>query len=111
MRLPNGHRAVVELAKLADYCLDPEHPRGKHKARVFAARLGLGRNDAASVRVALLEAAAQSDAAVAGTVDGFGARYVLDLAMSGPKGTALVRTAWIVRVGKDFPRFTSSYVL
>ena len=33
MKLPNGDRAVVELAKLTDYCLDPGHPRGRHKAR------------------------------------------------------------------------------
>ena len=27
---------VVDLLKLTGYCLNPEHPRGKHKARVFA---------------------------------------------------------------------------
>ena len=111
MKLPNGHLAVVELAKLADYCLDPSHPRGRHKARVFAARLGLGRHDASRIRQALLEAAAGSDSAVAGAVDSFGARFVLDFPMSGPKGTALVRSAWIVRTGEGFPRFTSCYVL
>lgn len=26
--------------KLTGYCLNPEHPRGKHKARVFASALG-----------------------------------------------------------------------
>ena len=41
MLLPNGERAVVELEKLTDYCLNPEHARGKHKARVFAAALGI----------------------------------------------------------------------
>jgi hypothetical protein len=38
---------VVELGKLTDCCLDETHPRGRHKARVFSARLGLGRADAA----------------------------------------------------------------
>ncbi len=37
MKLPNGGRAVVEIAKLRDYCLNPAHPRGRHNARVFAA--------------------------------------------------------------------------
>lgn len=41
MRLPNPERAVVEIAKLTDYCLNPMHEDGKHKARVFAAALGL----------------------------------------------------------------------
>jgi len=36
MKLPGGDAAVVELQKLTGYCLDPEHRRGKHKARVFA---------------------------------------------------------------------------
>ena len=36
MFLPNPSLAVVELAKLTDYCLDPAHEDGKHKARVFA---------------------------------------------------------------------------
>ena len=111
MKLPGGESAVVELAKLVDYCLDPTHPRGRHKARAFAARLGLGRRDASRVRQAILEVAAGSDSAVAGVVDGFGARFVLDFPMSGPNGTALVRSAWIIRAGEDFPRFTSCYVL
>lgn len=38
MKLPNADRAVVGLAKLRDYCLSPTHPRGRHKARVFAVR-------------------------------------------------------------------------
>ena len=37
MKLPNAENAYVDLRKLADYCLDSEHERGKHKARVFAA--------------------------------------------------------------------------
>ncbi len=52
MRLPNGDRAVVEDAKLLDYCLSPSHPRGRHKARVFAAALGI-----TAAEVALLKGA------------------------------------------------------
>jgi len=111
MKLPNSDRALVELSKLADYCLDPSHMRGQHKARVFTSRLGLGRFDASAVRVAILKAANQAENAVRGPVDGFGSRYTLDFQLSGPKGSALVRSAWIVRIGEDFPRFTSCYVL
>ena len=38
MTLPHAEAAVVEVVdprKLRDYCLNPNHPRGKHKARVF----------------------------------------------------------------------------
>ncbi|MGH7818267.1 MAG: DUF6883 domain-containing protein [Candidatus Binatia bacterium] len=41
MRIPNADRAVVDPRKLRDYCLSPIHPRGRHKARVFAAAVGL----------------------------------------------------------------------
>lgn len=44
--LPDGARAIVEIEKLRDYCLDPLHPRGGHKARVFQSALSLVQNDA-----------------------------------------------------------------
>ena len=46
MKLPNGDRAIVDIAKLRDYCLNAGHPRGRHKARVFVAALGLTVADA-----------------------------------------------------------------
>ena len=46
MKLPAGGNAVVDVAKIRDYCLNPAHPRGRHKARVFASTLGLTPTDA-----------------------------------------------------------------
>lgn len=57
MKLPRGHEAIVAPEKLRDYCLDPYHKRGMHKARVFEAALGLGRNDWQELQQALLNAA------------------------------------------------------
>ena len=62
MRLPNAERAVVDIEKLRDYCLSGEHPRGRHKARVFAAALGLTADHAEFLRDALLDAARTHDA-------------------------------------------------
>jgi len=31
MKLPNGTRAVVDIRKLRDYCLDPHSPKGRNK--------------------------------------------------------------------------------
>ena len=67
---------MVEIAKLRDYCLNAYHPRGRHKARVFAARLGLTDTDAEHLRNALLRAAEGVDA-VLGDSDAYGQRYVL----------------------------------
>ncbi len=110
MKLPNAERAVVDLAKLRDYCLSPIHPRGKHKARVFMARLGLMPAHATELQTALLKAAGNQEALPADR-DAYGQRYVIDFTMTGPSGQALVRSSWIVRDGEDFPRLTSCYVL
>jgi hypothetical protein len=109
MRLPGAERAVIDLAKLRDYCLNPEHPRGRHKARVFAAALGLTAEHADRLRDALLVAALEGNA-VAGEADQYGRRYVLDFTMSTPAGQARVRSSWIIRPDEDFPRLTSCYV-
>ncbi len=62
MKLPIGEQAVVEIVKLRDYCLSFDHPRGRHKARVFAAALGLTADHAEELRSALLEAARTEEA-------------------------------------------------
>ena len=110
MRLPNAERAVVDTAKLRDYILNPYHPRGRHKARIFASKLGFGSGDTETVRAMLLRAALDYDAVV-GEQDLYGRRYVVEFTMGGPAGLATVRSLWIVRRGENFPRLTSCYVL
>jgi hypothetical protein len=34
MRLSELAPLDIDIRKLEDYCLDPSHPRGRHKARV-----------------------------------------------------------------------------
>ena len=62
MKLPNRERAVVDEAKLTDYCLNPDHLHGKHKARVFSSALGLEAKDAEQLRDALMAVARDKDA-------------------------------------------------
>lgn len=62
MKLPNAENAVVDIRKLRDYCLNPYHPEGKHKARVFQRKLGIGRNDAERLRRVILEGILKQDA-------------------------------------------------
>lgn len=109
MKLPNAESAVVDLEKLRDYCLNPDHLRGRHKARVFAAALGLIADNAETLREAILNAAATHDAKPA-EADGYGRRYVLDFHWQESDEEPVIRTAWIVRAGEDFPRLTSCYV-
>jgi hypothetical protein len=110
MPLPNADRAVVEIEKLRDYCLSPTHPRSRHKARVFASRLGLTAEDAERLREALV-AAVQIIDAIPGDCDEYGQRYILDFGLEGPEGQAMVRSACMIRTGEDFPRLLNCYVL
>ncbi|MFQ5668788.1 MAG: DUF6883 domain-containing protein [Candidatus Binatia bacterium] len=110
MRLPNGRRAVVDIRKLTDYCLNPDSPRGRHKARVFAAALGLRAADAAQLRAKLLEGA-QTGQANLGERDAYGQRYTIDFTMVTRAGRATLRSSWIVIRGKKVPRLTTCYVV
>ena len=110
MRLPNSARAVVDIAKLRDYCLNESHPRGRHKARMFASALNVTAKDAENLRVHILAGVAQQDA-IAGVSDDYGARYTVDMPIEILGRKALVRTAWIVRRDEDFPRLTSCFIL
>lgn len=58
MKLPNRECAIVEIDKIAGYCLNPEHPEGKHKARVFKSALDLNLDDAKELQAILLQAVA-----------------------------------------------------
>jgi hypothetical protein len=108
--LPHGALAVVDIGKIEDYCLNPTHPRGRHKARVFRDALGLAREDADWLREALLAAAEFSDATSL-IRDLWGAQWRVDAQMTRHNRTAVVRSIWIIRTGEYFPWFVSCWVL
>src|SRR5438128_8269025 len=108
MKLPNAERAVVDIRKLRDYCLNPLHDDGKHKARLFAAALGIEQKDASKLRVALLEAVKTHEATY-GRRDGYGQRYTVDFVLGWQSKRALIRSGWIIEHDSDVPRLTSCY--
>ncbi len=110
MHLPGAERAVVDIGKLRDYCLSSMHPRGRHKARIFASALGIAQVDAEFLRARLLDAALECDATV-GEADEYGQRYILDFECIKGDQTATIRSGWMVRRGESFPRLTTCYVL
>ena len=110
MKLPNGEHAIIEIEKLLRYCLDRDHPRGRHKARVFASALGLGAQDAPFLREQLKEAA-RSGEAMRTEVSEFGAHYRLDFDVAHGGRRAVVRSCWIIRKDDPVPRLTSCWVL
>lgn len=110
MRLPNSDQALIDSRKLRDYSLNPNHRRGKHKARLFLSILGLRAENAAeleqSIRVAI-----QTHEAIPTSLDQWGQRYHVDFPLQRGNAVATVRTTWIVRLNEEVPRLTSCYIL
>ena len=111
MKLPNAYRAFVDMRKLRDYCLNREHPKGSHKARVFESALGLTARDAEELRDALLDAVRTMDTAELGRNDDYGQRFGLDFDMTRGVQRARVLSVWIVRRDEGFPRLVTCQVL
>jgi hypothetical protein len=109
MRLPNAERAVVDIARLRDYSLNPAHDKGRHKARVFAAAMGFTASDAERLRGMILAAASTNEATQV-TTDGHGTRYRVDFEAQGLSGPVIIRTAWHIDAGGTVPRLVSCYV-
>lgn len=109
MTLPNADQAVVEIQKLRDYCLNPTHPRGKHKARVFESALGLTEDDAERLREELLAAVQKNDAKRL-FEDEYGVRYQVEFKMGVASNHATIRSVWIVRSNESFPKLATCYV-
>ena len=110
MKLPNGERADLG-EKLEEYVLNPRHPRGRHKARVFESVLGITRDNQEILANALREAASNSTDAISTGDEGFGGTFEIRFRLTADKGTAMVLSAWIIRNGEDFPRLTTCFII
>ena len=110
MLLPNAKRAFIDMRKLVNYSLDPTHPVGRHKALVFRSALGFTADDADVLRELILHAVLVHEA-IFDHLDEFGQRYTVDFPVSTGVGSAVLRSAWMVRANENFPRLTTCFVL
>jgi len=110
MLIPNAERAEVDIRKLRDYCLNPMHHQGKHKARLFAAALSMTTSDAEDLRDVLLQVVKTHDAQL-GRQDEYGQRCTVDFSLEWRGKRATIRSGWIMEHGSDTPRLTSCYPL
>jgi hypothetical protein len=108
--LPHADRAVLDLPKVEDYCLNPAHPRGRHKARVFREALGVDRSDAAWLRQTLLDGLPEQEAVELAN-DRYGTRWRVDIPVTRQNRRIVVRTLRIIRSGERAPRFVTCWVL
>ena len=107
-QLPNAEYAIIPMEKLTDYCLNADHPRGKDKARVFAAVLGLTRNDAKRLATLVQQAARQGEVTKE-ELSPFGYYYRVDWPVSG-KEDVILRTIWEIRPGETIPRLVTAFI-
>lgn len=110
MKIPNADQAFIDIKKLQDYCLNPYHPRGKHKARLLSEVLGLTSKDATELKRMLLNIV-RTHEAIATVEDQYGKRYIIDFTVTTIIGQARVRSSWIILSNEDFPRLTSCYII
>ena len=109
-RLPNAEQATVPIEKLRDYALDPEHPRGQHKARVFRSTLGIGQDDWEYLREQILEAVPSAAVATVRVIS-WGTLCEVPILVEGLNGeTHEVTTVWIVERDDDPPKLVTTYV-
>ncbi|HST54240.1 MAG TPA: hypothetical protein VLJ61_19695 [Pyrinomonadaceae bacterium] len=114
MKLPDADRAFIDIKKLRDYSLNPNHPKGKHKARVFLEKLEFDANDAERLLKLIMEAILTGEATEQQPTS-YGRRFIVDFQVTREEKFVVmstpIRTAWIIRNGEDFPRLTSCFIL
>jgi uncharacterized protein YukE len=100
---PDFSASRVDPKKIAGYAMNPDHPEGGHKYRVIHSATGLDASDAAKVEEQV-RAGARDGTPILGRADEYGQRWNVDVPLTGPDGSIMVRTAWIVDTGETVPR-------
>jgi filamentous hemagglutinin len=98
-------------AKFREYALNKNHPRGKHKARVFEAALGYTQDDYDQLLAQIEEKALDSQAKLV-REDEYGQHYQVDIVIDGVNGQlATVRTGWTLAPVGATAYLSTLYVL
>jgi hypothetical protein len=109
MKLPNADKAIVPIEKLRDYCLNENHPTGKHKALVFRVALGMNHLNVYELK-SVIENAVLNNAAYLCGKDKYGKRYYVDFVFRKFEKQAEIRTIWIIKAKEKIPRLITCYV-
>jgi len=101
-RIPGADHALISEDKIVRYLLNFDHPDGASKARVLA-HAGF---DAANPNI--LERAIRQQHLSGGAREGrrspFGKKYEITRPLTGPAGSVMMTSVWMVRTGESFPR-------
>jgi hypothetical protein len=108
--LPDHALAVLDPNKLTGYALSTSHPTGQHNARVFASALGYTMANWMDLEKAI-HIGLPHYPATANPKPPYGCAFTVDMPLTGPAGSAVVRTAWLIHNGLQAPHLTTLYVL
>jgi hypothetical protein len=103
---PDFTDAEVDPGKIAGYAMNPDHPVGRNKYRVIHSATGLDAGDAARIEEQIREGV-RNGTPILGKADEYGQRWAVDVPLTGPNGSIVVRSAWIVDTGQTVPRLTT----
>jgi filamentous hemagglutinin len=109
--LPNLERAVIAIEKLRDYVLNPDHPKGQNKARVFKAVLGVERKHATVFAEIIKETLVRAPATKNEDSD-YGSRWVTHHEIIGINGrSAIITVAWLFKAEQsEVPVLITCYI-
>jgi uncharacterized protein YukE len=93
----------IDPTKITGYEMNPDHPVGGNKYRVIHSVTGLDTGDAAKIEQQIRDGV-RDGTPIKGKGDQYGQRWSVDVPLTGPKGSIIVRTAWILDVGSSVPR-------
>jgi hypothetical protein len=106
VRLPHLDQAQVDVTKLTEYVLNPNHPEGRHKARVFLSALGITAANGGWLADAILLSIRNADAVLQADTR-WGALYRVDVDIVRGQRCAKVRTAWLCH--REAARLTTCF--
>ncbi len=103
---PDFAEVEIDPNKITAYAMNPEHPVGGHKYRVINSATGLEPVDAGHIDQQIRDGVGRGQP-IMGRADQYGQRWAVDVPLSGPRGTIVVRTAWILDAGSTVPRLVT----
>jgi hypothetical protein len=109
MKLPNADKALIPESKLREYCLNPKHDDGQHKAYLFSKLLDIHSQNLDLLRNALKESIKNYEVDHTSRTS-YGTIYYVDFPMIRQERTFQIRSIWIIRDGETIPRFVSCYI-
>ena len=101
MKIPGVEHALISR-EVVGYLLNPDHPDGASKARLLA-HAGFDITRPEELEQALTAQHLSSDARE-GKRSPFGTKYEVTGPLSGPKGSVMATSIWMIRYGESFPR-------